>query len=158
MHCASIYLHFPKSLLVSFLPTTREMFCSKPPQPFLCPSSTTHNPQMHTAKILHAATALSNLASLSTVVTGHSPFFACFLVLSSLVHVTILSGFPLGIPPDKHVTHLALNMAVLKSMGSIWKISASASDALRAISREVEAASTEAADELMGSLPRATFP
>ncbi|KAL4860434.1 hypothetical protein BDV12DRAFT_181589 [Aspergillus spectabilis] len=158
MHCATIYLHFPRSLLVSFLPTTREVFCLRPPQPFPSPSTTTNNPQMHTAKIVHAATALSKLASLSTVVTGHSPFFACTLVLSSLVQVTILSGPALGIPPGKHVAHLALNLAVLRSMGSIWGISASASDALRAISREVEAASNESVDELMRPLSRATVP
>ncbi|KAL3442368.1 hypothetical protein BJX65DRAFT_287053 [Aspergillus insuetus] len=158
MHCASIYLHFPRSLLVSFLPTTREIFCSRPPPHFSSPASTTNNPQTHTAKIVYAATALSKLASLSPVVTGHSPFFACTLVLSSLVQVTILSGSPLRIPPGKHVAHLALNMAVLRSMGGIWEIAASAADALRAISREVEAASTDSTDELMGPPPRATVP
>ncbi|KAJ5178456.1 uncharacterized protein N7500_001155 [Penicillium coprophilum] len=147
MHCASIYLHFPKSLLVSFLPNTGEVFCSRPP-PISSPSP---NAQTHTAKIVNAAVELSKLASLSTSVTGHTPFFACSLVLSSIVQVTVLSA-PIGQPFGKHYSYLALNIGVLKSMGSIWNVAASAVGKLRATTREVEAASAEAGHEIVGSM------
>jgi hypothetical protein len=147
MQCASIYLHFPKSFLVSFLPSTGEVFCSRPP-PIASPSP---NAQTHTAKIVNAAVELSKLASLSTSVTGHSPFFACTLVLSSIIQVTVLAA-PIGQPFGKHYSYLALNIGVLKSMGSIWEIAASSVGTLRATTREVEAASAEAGHELIGSM------
>lgn len=153
MHCASIYLHFSKSLLVSFLPHTRELFCSRPP-PISSPSL---NPQMHTAKIVNAAVELSKLASLSTSVTGHTPFFACTLVISSIVQMTMLSG-PVGQPLGKHYSYLALNMGVLKSMGSIWNISAASFGTLRAITLEVEAASTAASHGIIESLAISPVP
>lgn len=147
MHCASIYLHFPKSSLASFLPITGEVFCSRPP-PIPSPSL---NPQMHTAKVANAAVELSKLASLSTSVTGNSPFFACTLVLSSIIQMTVLSA-PTGQPFGKHYSYLALNIGVLKSMGSIWKIAACSVENLRATTREVEAASAEAGHELVGPM------
>ncbi|CAG8890369.1 unnamed protein product [Penicillium egyptiacum] len=147
MHCASIYLHFPRSFLVSFLPNTGEVFCSRPP-PIASPSP---NAQMHTAKIVNAAVELSKLASLSTSVTGHSPFFACTLVLSSIIQVTVLAA-PIGQPFGKHYSYLALNIGVLKSMGGVWNIAASSVGKLRSITREVEAASADAGHELVGSM------
>ncbi|KAJ6179917.1 hypothetical protein N7519_010378 [Penicillium mononematosum] len=109
------------------------------------------NAQTHTAKIVNAAVELSKLASLSTSVTGHSPFFACTLVLSSVIQVTVLAA-PIGQPFGKHYSYLALNIGVLKSMGSVWEIAASSVGKLRATAREVEAASVEAGHELVGSM------
>lgn len=147
MQCASIYLHFPKSFLISYLPDTRGVLCSRPP-PINSPSP---NPQLHTAKVVNAAIELSKLASLSTCVTGHTPFFACTLVLSSIVQVTVLSAH-IGHPTGKHYSYLALNIGVLSSMGGIWNIAASSLGKMRAVTREVEAASTEAGEGLVGSL------
>lgn len=146
MHCASIYLHFSKSFLVSFLPNTQELFCSRPP----ALSSPSPNAQVHTAKVASSASGLSKLASLSTSVTGHSPFFACTLVLSSIVQVTVLNT-PVGQPHRKQLSCLALNLGVLKSMGRIWNIAASSLGKLRDITREVESAATDADQQAIGS-------
>lgn len=147
MHCASIYLHFPKSFLISYLPNTRGVFCSRPP-PIGSPSP---SPQIHTAKVVNAAVELSKLASLSTSVTGHSPFFACTLVLSSIVQVTVLSAHIEHLV-GKYYSYLALNIGVLNSMGRIWSIAASSLGNIRAITREVEAASTKSSEGLVASL------
>lgn len=147
MHCSLLYLHFPKSLLISYLPTTRDIFCSRPP-PLAAPSP---NPQMHTAKIANAAAELSKLASLSTSVTGHSPFFACTLVLSSIVQLTVLSAHIVD-QPGKHYSYLALNIGVLKSMGRLWNIAAYSMEKLQEITREVQSASSRPNNGLVGSL------
>lgn len=137
MHCALIYLHFPKSFLLSFLPTTGHLFCSRPPS-FSSPSA---NPQMHTAKVVAAAVNLSKLASLSTSVVNHSPFFACTLVLSSIIELAILS-FHSQQPVGNYCSFLALNIGFLKSMGGIWTIAATSTARLRDVAIEIEAASS----------------
>jgi hypothetical protein len=147
MQCASIYLHFPKSFLISYLPDTRGVFCSRPPSI----SSPSPNPQLHTAKVVAAAIELSKLASLSKCVTGHSPFFACTLVLSSIVQVTVLSAH-IEHPIGKLYSYLALNIGVLNSMGGIWSIAASSLGKIRAVTREAEGASTEPSEGVVGSL------
>lgn len=152
MHCASIYLHFSKSFLVCFLPSTRELFCSRPP----ALSSPSPNAQVHTAKVANSASELSKLASLSTSVTGHSPFFACTLVLSSIVQVTVLKT-PVGQPHGKLLSCLSLNLGVLKSMGRVWNIAASSLGKLRDITREVESAATDAGQQAIGSTSFTAF-
>lgn len=147
MHCASIYLHFQKSTLISYLPTTREILCSRPPR-LAAPSA---NRQMHTAKIINAATELSKLSSLTTSVTGHSPFFACTLVLSSIVQLAALSAH-IGDSPSKYYSYLALNIGVLKTMGGVWSIASSSMGKLREITREIEKASTESTGQLAASM------
>ncbi|KAJ5107388.1 hypothetical protein N7456_004063 [Penicillium angulare] len=139
MHSASIYLHFSRSQLISYLPTTREVFCSRPPPTITAPTS---NPQMHAAKIINAAVELSKLASLSTHVTEHSPFFACILVLSSIVQLTVIS-VRLGEQPKKYYSYLAVNIGALQSMGNIWNIAASSTGNLQQVAREVGRTSTE---------------
>ncbi|CAG8195725.1 unnamed protein product [Penicillium olsonii] len=146
MQCASIHLHFPRSLLVLLLPTTGEIFCSRPP-PISSPSS---NTQTHTAKIVNAASELSKLASLSTSVRGHTPFFACSLVLSSIVQVAALA-VPTGQPIAKQRSFVVLNLGVLKSMSQVWNIASISFAKLRAIVREVRAASTEAGGQIVDS-------
>lgn len=134
MHCASIYLHFPRSHLVTALPVTSHIFCSAAPG-VLWPFT---DPQVHTAKALNAATSLSKLGSLSTSVTDHSPFFCCVLVLSSIIQVAIRSSGLLGSSGSHHF--LGLNFGVLKSMGEIWKIAAVSRPKIRDVAMEVEGA------------------
>ncbi|CRG88107.1 hypothetical protein PISL3812_05134 [Talaromyces islandicus] len=138
INCASIYLHFPRSSLIPYLPTTREIFCSRPPSN----TAPSPNAQMHTAKIVNAAVELSKLGSLSTSVTRHTPFFPCTLVLSSIVQLTA-SSMQVGQRPGKYSSYLALNIAVLHSMGTIWDLAASDIGKIRDIACEVERTSTQ---------------
>ncbi|KNG91307.1 fungal specific transcription factor [Aspergillus nomiae NRRL 13137] len=135
MHCASIYLHFPKSYLLAFLPVTSHIFCSRPPT-F---TSSSANPQIHTAKVYGAAVNLSKLASLTTTVTSHSPFFVCTLVLSSIVQLAIFTADPQQSTRTGR-NFLALNIGVLKSMGPMWAIAAASMARIRDVAIEVESA------------------
>lgn len=148
MHCASIYLHFPRSSLLSFLPTTSELFCSRPPA-FPSPSMNAH---VHTTKVVTAAIELSKLASLSKAVTNHSPFFSCTLVLSSIIQLAILSANARR-PFGKHHSFLVLNVGVLKSIGRIWGIAKVSMARLRTVALEVETAFAELPRELLDNLP-----
>jgi hypothetical protein len=111
MHCASIYLHYPKSYLLAFLPSARETFCSHLPDP----TTSSANPQRHTAKVVNGAVGLSKLAMYSTSVINYSPFVACTLVLSSVIQLAVLSVDWLpAFGADCHI--LSLNIGVLNSM------------------------------------------
>ncbi|KAL5041892.1 hypothetical protein BDW71DRAFT_201033 [Aspergillus fruticulosus] len=114
MHCATIYLHFSRSCLLAFLPITGRILCSSPPA-FV---TTSLDPQLHTVKVAEGAVQLSSLASLSTTVVNHTPFFACTLVLSSVIQVAVLlaDGLP---PPQPRQQYLALNLGVLNAMQRI---------------------------------------
>lgn len=133
MHCSSIYLHFPKSSLLAFLPVTGRIFCAGPPN-F---SSIALNPQIHTAKVLAAATGLSKLASLSSSVVEHTPFFVCTLVLSSIIQLAVLS---IEVPQTTSAVrpYLGLNVGTLKAMRSLWTIAAVSMERIRNVTREVE--------------------
>ena len=134
-HCASIYLHFPRSHLVAALPVTSHVFCSSPPG-FLRASA---DPQLHTAKVHNAAIAISKLGSLSMSVVEHTPFFCCVLVLSSIIQIAVRSAGSLGsLTAPNHF--LGLNFGVLKSMGEIWEIAAMSRMRIRDVAIEAESA------------------
>ena len=146
MHCTSVYLHFPKSYLVAFLPTTSQLFCARPPD--LSSTSWGSDSQVHTAKVVAAAVNMSKLASLSTSVINHSPFFACILVLSSIVQLAILSAGPQqSSGTDRQ--YLALNIGVLGSMGDIWAIAATSMGRIRDVAMEIEAGARGLRDNQM---------
>ena len=132
---ATIYLHFPRSFLLAFLPNTCQVFCSGPPS-FPSP---TEQPQTHTAKVVSAAVELSKLVSLSTSVINHSPFTGCSLVVSSIVQMAVLFSQAQR-PFGKHHSFLAVNIGVLHSMGATWTIAATAMGRLRVIAYEIETA------------------
>ncbi|RAH49610.1 uncharacterized protein BO95DRAFT_450144 [Aspergillus brunneoviolaceus CBS 621.78] len=120
MHCASIYLHFPRSCLLAFLPITGRILCSSPPALV----TTSPDPQLHTAKVAESAVQLSRLASF--------PFFACTLVISSVIHVALMLSDGLQ-PPGPRQQYLALNLGA-------WPIAASAMQRIRQAVMEVHAA------------------
>jgi hypothetical protein len=132
MHCASIYLHFPRSCLPALLPVTGHLFCSSPPR-FLTAAAI---PQRHTGKVLTAALDISKLASLSTSAINHSPFFCCTLMLSSIVQLAIRCA-KLQEPCSANLEFLGINLSVLKSMGEIWKIAEASKLRLREVIMEI---------------------
>ncbi|KAL2855982.1 fungal-specific transcription factor domain-containing protein [Aspergillus pseudoustus] len=133
MHCASIYLHYPKSYLLAFLPSAREIFCPR----FPTLSTSSANPEIHTAKVVSGAIGLSKLAALSTSVINHSPFVACTLVLSSVIQLAVLSVD--WLPPFGADTRfLSLNVGVLNSLGDAWPIAGNSMMRIREMTREVQ--------------------
>lgn len=148
MHCASIYLHFPRSSLLAFLPVSSRIFCSQPPV-FL---STSLDPQMHTAKVAVGSVNLSKLASLSTAVANHTPFFACVLNLSSILQVAVVAAECLQLS-EANQPYLTLNIGVLMSMGDTWPIAGSSMQRIREIVMEIQAAAPCSSRQLLETFP-----
>ncbi|KAL3485198.1 hypothetical protein BJX62DRAFT_247773 [Aspergillus germanicus] len=133
MHCASIYLHYPKSYLLAFLPSARETFCSHLPDP----TTSSVNPQIHTAKVVNGAVGLSKLAMFPTSVINYSPFVACTLVLSSVIQLAVLSVD--WLPAfGADCQFLSLNIGVLNSMRDMWPIAGNSTQRIRELTKEVQ--------------------
>ncbi|KAH7168178.1 hypothetical protein DER46DRAFT_679328 [Fusarium sp. MPI-SDFR-AT-0072] len=116
----------------TFLPVTRHIFCSVPPEVISCSAV----PQLHTNKVISASVGLSNIASLSTSVLKQSPFFCCVLVLSSIIQLACRSARLEGLhSTDLHF--LGLNLSMLKSLREIWAIAAVSESLLRDLVKEV---------------------
>jgi hypothetical protein len=148
VHCASIYLHFPRSSLLAFLPISGRVFCSQPP----AFSSTSLDPQMHTAKVAAGSVNISKLASLSTAVANHTPFFACILNLSSILQVALLAAECLSLS-EVNQPYLSLNIGVLLSMGDTWPIAGSSMQLIREIVMEIQAAAPCSSRQLLDTFP-----
>ncbi|KAL4893394.1 hypothetical protein BDV59DRAFT_178131 [Aspergillus ambiguus] len=134
MHCASIYLHFPQSYLLTFLPKSSALLCARPPN-LVLPSVNSH---LHSSKVLNAAISLSKLASLSTSTVGHSPFFVCTLVISSTIQLAMLS---IEQQRASNIWHyLSLNIGTIKSLAGTWRIAANSTERIRSVVTEVKGA------------------
>jgi hypothetical protein len=133
MHCASIYLHYPKSYLLALLPSARETFFSHLPDP----TTSSANPQIHTAKVVNGAVGLSKLAMVPTSVINYSPFVACTLVLSSVIQLAFL---PVDWLPafGTDCQFLSLNIGILNSMRDMWPIAGNSTQRIRELTKEVQ--------------------
>jgi Fungal specific transcription factor domain len=129
---ASIYLHFPRSDLLSSPALAAEVICGQPGQ-FLPPA---FSHRAHAMRALKAASELSALAAMRIPVTKHTPFFICALVLSSMVQLAAYSA-KAGQMPDPRRDRLALTVGVFKSLGRIWAISHFVMQQIKAVARDV---------------------
>jgi hypothetical protein len=129
---ASIYLHFPRSDLLSSPAVAAEVVCG---HPGLCmmPAFSHHS---HAMKAVKAASEISTLAAMRIPVTKHTPFFICALVLSSIVQLAAYS-VKAGQMPDPRRDRLTLTVGVFKSLGRTWAISQSAMQQIKAVARDV---------------------
>jgi hypothetical protein len=129
---ASIYLHFPRSDLLSSPAVAAEVICG---HSGLClmPAFSHHS---HAMKAVKAASEISNLAAIRMPETKHTPFFICALVLSSIVQLAAYS-VKAGQVPDPRRDRLSLTVGVFRSLGKTWAISQSVNRQIRAVARDV---------------------
>lgn len=129
---ASIYLHFPRSDLLSSPTVAAEVICGHH-GPCSVPS---FSHQAHAMKAVKAASELSTLASIRLPVVKHTPFFICALVLSSIVQLAACSVKAGGMP-DPSRDRLTLTIGVFKSLARTWAISQSIMRQIKAVARDV---------------------
>lgn len=129
---ASIYLHFPRSDLLSSPTVAAEVICGHH-GPCSVPS---FSHQAHAMKAVKAASELSTLASFRLPVVKHTPFFICALVLSSIVQLAACSVKAGGMP-DPSRDRLTLTIGVFKSLARTWAISQSIMRQIKAVARDV---------------------
>ncbi|KAH8700137.1 C6 transcription factor [Talaromyces proteolyticus] len=129
---ASIYLHFPRSDLLSSPAVAAEVICGHSGI-CLMPAFSHHS---HAMKAVKAASEISNLAAIRIPETKHTPFFICALVLSSIVQLAAYS-VKAGQMPDPRRDRLSLTVGVFKSLGRTWAISQTVNRQIKAVARDV---------------------
>ncbi|KAL1969176.1 hypothetical protein VTN77DRAFT_430 [Rasamsonia byssochlamydoides] len=129
---ASIYLHFPRSDLLSSPAVAAEVICGHPGT-CMMPAFSHH---AHAMKAVKAASEISTLAAMRVPVVKHTPFFICALVLSSIVQLAAYS-VKAGQMPDPRRDRLTLTIGVFKSLGRTWAISHSVMRQIKAVARDV---------------------
>ncbi|PWY89809.1 hypothetical protein BO70DRAFT_129255 [Aspergillus heteromorphus CBS 117.55] len=129
---SSIYLHFPRSDLLSSPAVAAEVICGHH-GPLSIPAFSHH---AHAMKAVKAASEISNLASIRMPVVKHTPFFICSLVLSSMVQLAACS-VKAGQMPDPSRDRLTLTIGVFKTLARTWAISQSIMRQIKAVARDV---------------------
>lgn len=128
----SIYLHFPRSDLLSSPAVAAEVICGHH-GPISIPAFSHHQ---HAMKAVKAASEISSLASFRMPVVKHTPFFICSLTLSSIVQLAACS-VKAGQMPDPSRDRLSLTIGVYKTLGNTWAISQSIMRQIKAVARDV---------------------
>lgn len=136
MHCAAIYLHLPRSGLLSS-PTASSAASATIScvlnDPSISPAST-H--LVHTTKAVKAANGIANLATLRSSVVKHTPFFVCGLVLGAVVELCACSTrADSSIEP--RTDRISLIIGELKTLNRTWAISRRVMQQVKAVAREV---------------------
>ena len=129
---AGVYLHFPRSDLLSSPAVAAEVICGHH-GPLSIPAFSHH---AHAMKAVKAASEISTLASIRLPVVKHTPFFICALVLSSIVQLAACS-VKAGQMPDPSRDRLTLTIGVFKSLARTWAISQLIMRQIKAVSRDV---------------------
>ncbi|KAB8208548.1 hypothetical protein BDV34DRAFT_222629 [Aspergillus parasiticus] len=129
---AAIYLHFPRSDLLSSPAMAAEVICGHH-GPCSIPAFSHH---AHAMKAVKAASEISSLASIRMPVVKHTPFFICALVMSSIVQLAACS-VKAGQMPDPSRDRLTLTIGVFKSLGRTWAISQAIVRQIKAVARDV---------------------
>ncbi|PYH83143.1 hypothetical protein BO82DRAFT_46622 [Aspergillus uvarum CBS 121591] len=129
---SSIYLHFPRSDLLSSPAVAAEVICGHH-GPLSIPAFSHH---AHAMKAVKAASEISTLASIRMPVVKHTPFFICTLVLSSMVQLAACS-VKAGQMPDPSRDRLTLTIGVFKTLARTWAISQSIMRQIKAVARDV---------------------
>ncbi|KAL3454356.1 hypothetical protein BJX65DRAFT_260379 [Aspergillus insuetus] len=128
----SIYLHFPRSDLLSSPTVAAEVICGHH-GPCSIPAFSHHS---HAMKAVKAASEISSLASTPMPVVKHTPFFICSLVMSSIVQLAACS-VKAGQMPDPSRDKLSLTIGVFKTLSNTWAISQSIMRQIKAVARDV---------------------
>ncbi|KAL2827539.1 hypothetical protein BDW59DRAFT_143934 [Aspergillus cavernicola] len=132
MNGTSIYLHFPRSDLLSSPAVAAEVICGHH-GPCSIPAFSHHS---HAMKAVKAASEISILASIPMPVVKHTPFFICSLVMSSIVQLAACS-MKAGQMPDPSRNRLSLTIGVFKTLANTWAISQSIMRQIKAVARDV---------------------
>jgi len=143
IHCATIYLHLPRSDLLNTLPVTANIVCAERGR-HMAPACTQRS---HSVKATNASKELSNLAAVRIPVQKHTPFFVCGLVLGAIVQLSACSA---NAGTEQHRDRVTLIIGLLKSLSRTWAISGHVLVQVKKVASEVLRTSTLAASASVG--------
>lgn len=132
IHCSSIFLHFPRSNLLSPSVAISEILCAERGNAML-PAST-H--QSHALKAINAADGISSLTSLPITRPEHTPFFICALAVSSIVQLSICSSNATK-RLDPRLDKVTLSIGLLKSINRTWAVSQQVLRQIRGVAKGI---------------------
>lgn len=132
IQCANIFLHFPRSDLLSTLPGTADIVCARGGKQ-MSPATTQH---IHAVKATDASKELSNLAALRLPVQKHTPFFVCGLVICAIVQLSACSVHACHCM-EQHRDRVVLIIGILKSLSQHWTIASMVMQQIKKVGAEV---------------------
>ncbi|KAL1306886.1 hypothetical protein AAFC00_005532 [Neodothiora populina] len=132
IQCSNIFLHFPRSDLLSTLPGTEEIACARGNKQ-MYPASTQH---IHAVKATDGSKELSNLAALRLPVQKHTPLFICGLVLSAVVQLSACAVHACHCM-EQHRDRVTLIIGVLKSLSQHWPLASQVLQQIKRVGSEV---------------------
>ncbi|KAK2763088.1 hypothetical protein FQN54_009722 [Arachnomyces sp. PD_36] len=132
IHCASIFLHFPRSNLLSPSVAAAEILCAERGNITL-PSSVNNS---HAPKTIKAADEISVLASLRPSNHWHTPFFICALAVSAIAQLSKCSTDSTG-RGDPQLDKITLTISLLKSLNRTWAVSQQVLRQIRAVAKGI---------------------
>jgi hypothetical protein len=140
IHCATIFLHFPRSELPATIPSTNDIACAKGYRQL--PPTSSH----HTVKTINASKEITNLASIPGQLDQHSPFFSCGLILSCIVQLAAASTHLHSSGSrclQQHRDRVILILGVLKCLGPTWAVAHNAVQQLRVVANTIFSADSQ---------------
>ncbi|EER29628.1 hypothetical protein D8B26_003801 [Coccidioides posadasii str. Silveira] len=133
INCALIYLHLPRSNLLSTPTATASIPCARRS---LCIAAASSTNLTHAIKSIKAANDLAALAALRSTVIKQTPFFICGLVLSAIVQLCACSVRASNCLQPRR-DRIALIVGELKALNSTWVISRLVMKQIKLVAREV---------------------
>lgn len=94
----------------------------------------------HTRHTITSANEISRLVTHRVPLLSHSHFFACVVMLSSIVHLSKWALFFVQHDDDDLRQLIRLNMGALAGMSKVWRSARTASDQVRSVAQAVYAA------------------
>ncbi|KAE8167879.1 hypothetical protein BDV40DRAFT_129364 [Aspergillus tamarii] len=131
---ASMFLHFPRSDLISMLPNP-DIACAQN-EPHVSPTT---SQRLHGLKAIVASKWIFNLAALRLPVIKHTPLFICALLSAAIVQLSALSkrSQDENIDLTECYDSMYLAIGVLKSFSKHWPLGQSALQELQKVASEV---------------------
>ncbi|PGH11180.1 hypothetical protein AJ79_05022 [Helicocarpus griseus UAMH5409] len=132
VHCASIYVHLPRSCLMASPTANATIACARRGT-YLMPTSHTLT---HASKALEAANGIVTLGSIRSPLLKHTPFFICGLVLGAVVQLCACS-VNVGTSIEPRRDRLALIVGELKALDRTWALAHQVMWHIKMLAREV---------------------
>ncbi|KAI1940935.1 hypothetical protein LOZ12_003748 [Ophidiomyces ophidiicola] len=133
VNCALIYLHLPRSNLLSTPAAAASIPCARRS---LCIAAASSTNLTHAIKSIKAANDLSALAALRFPIVKQTPFFICGLVLCAIVQLCACSvRASTCLEPRRD--RIALIVGELKALNPTWPISQLVMKQIKLVAREV---------------------
>lgn len=122
---------------LAFDPIERISTCSPAPPPACLPALYRQEAPSHTAKILQAANSLTELLTLPTRISVHTPFSICMVSSVTIAHLSacknVFQGEQLQIARDR----IRVAMGTLKAFGEVWPRGKRTHSEVQIIAREL---------------------